>query len=71
MPQKTNSNSIEDLMFCFGIRKGTRYSKFEKIKIQAENDWYDGKDAKDNPYKHGTIEYDVWNCQWILFNKNC
>lgn len=62
--------NIEDLMFLFGWRKGEKYGKWEKIKVQAQNDWLDGKNADANPYRNGSLEADVWYKEWKKCNIN-
>ena len=72
---KNNYLSIEDMCYLFGVKNKKRpYSYFEArtpAKIQGENDWMDGKDAKDNPYMEGTQNHRQWYEQWLLMNKYC
>lgn len=63
--------TVSDLMMLFGWRPKVKFGKFEQIKVEAENDWHEGKDADANPYKKGTLEHDVWYRQWRECNRLC
>lgn len=64
-------NTIDDLMFLLGYEKKPKVnSVFTMIRVRAEQDWYDGKHAKDNPYKEGTLQNETWYKTWLECNKN-
>lgn len=70
-------HTVEDLMFLFGHKKkGERENdsgKFGRIRTRAQNDWYEGKDAKDNPYdkEMRPLEHEEWYNTWRQMNINC
>ena len=70
----TEGNTVSDLMFLFGYKpKPARFgSRFDSIKIEAENAWLEGKNADANPYNKNNqpLEYNTWYAAWLNCNKN-
>jgi hypothetical protein len=57
----------DELKALFGV------GRWGHIKTEAENAWYEGKDADANPYnlKHQEAEFWCWLRRWQLMNRTC
>lgn len=69
-------NSIEDLMFLFGIRKKGKNTYRDQVAyIMGENAWCEGKNADANPFSRNDIvssfKYSAWYEAWLECNQNC